>query len=115
MESDDIVQHGFFGLNRAIQKFDATLGNKFSTYATWWIRQAIQRALANEGSLIRLPCYMHERIKKVAQARSRLMMLYGRCNAMEISFATNLPVSQVEECLRLSAGVVSLGMPFGEG
>jgi RNA polymerase sigma factor (sigma-70 family) len=115
MESDDIVQHGFFGLSRAIQKFDATLGNKFSIYATWWIRQAVQRGLANEASLIRLPAHMHERINKVTQARSHLMMLYGRCTAKDISSATNLPVSQVEECLRLNAGIVSLDMPIGEG
>lgn len=114
MDYEDIAQHGVLGLIRAIQKFDATRGYKFSTYATWWIRQAIQRGLMNEGRLIRVPVHMLERINKVERARAQLITLYGQCTVKDIANATALPISQVIECLRLSIGIVSLDIPVGD-
>lgn len=113
MDYEDISQLGVFGLIRAIQKFDATRGHKFSTYATWWIRQAIQRGLANEGRLIRVPFHMLERINRVERAKTNLMTLYGKCTAKDIANATALPIDQVIECLRLNMGIASLDMRVG--
>ena len=116
LEEEDIKHYGMIGLVRAIEKFDATKGLKFSTYATWWIKQAIQRGIANDAKLIRIPVHMTERITKVLRARDRLNALYGKCSFREIAAESSLPIDQVIECLRLSAGVVSLDKPVdGEG
>ena len=116
LEGEDIKHYGMIGLVRAIEKFDATKGFKFSTYATRWIRQAIQRGIANDAKLIRIPVHMAERIAKVLQARDRLHALYGKSSVREIAAESGLPVDQVVECLRLSAGVVSLDKHVhGEG
>lgn len=114
MDYEDIAHQGVFGLIRAVQKFDATRGYKFSTYATWWIRQAIQRALANEGRLIRVPVHILERISKVERARTRLVTLYGNCTAKEIANATGLSIDQVIECTRLNMGTASLDVQVGD-
>jgi RNA polymerase primary sigma factor len=116
LEEEDIEHYGMIGLVRAIEKFDATKGLKFSTYATWWIKQAIQRGIANDAKLIRIPVHMTERITKVLRARDRLNALYGNCSFREIAAESGLPIDQVIECLQLSAGVVSLDKPVdGEG
>ena len=73
MDEEDLYQHGIFGLMRAIEKFDATQGTKFSTYGTWWIRQAINRGVANEAATIRLPVHVWDAINKVTMARNRLL------------------------------------------
>lgn len=108
LEEEDIEHYGMIGLVRAVEKFDASKGLKFSTYATWWIKQAIQRGIANDAKLIRIPVHMAERIAKVLRARDRLHALYGKSSFREIAIESDIPVDQVIECLRLSAGIVSL-------
>lgn len=116
LEEEDIEHYGIIGLVRAIEKFDATKGFKLSTYATWWIKQGIQRGIANDAKLIRIPVYMAERIAKVIQARDCLHELYGKSSFKEIAAESGLPVDQVVECLRLSVGIVSLDKPVdGDG
>jgi RNA polymerase sigma factor (sigma-70 family) len=113
LEKQDIFHHGLFGLVRAIEKFNATMGYKFSTYATWWIRQSIDRGIANESRLVRLPVHMVERVEKVFRTRERLEMRYGKSGIKDIAAEIGLSVDQVVECLRLSVGVVSLDRPVG--
>jgi RNA polymerase primary sigma factor len=108
LEEEDIEHYGMIGLVRAVEKFDASKGLKFSTYATWWIKQAIQRGIANDAKLIRIPVHMAERIAKVVRARDRLHALYGKSSFKEIAVESGMSVDQVVECLRLNAGVVSL-------
>ena len=116
LDEEDIKNYGMIGLVRAIEKFDSTKGLKFSTYATWWIRQAIQRGIANDSKLIRIPVHVAERVAKVLRIRDRLLALYGKYSFSVIAAESDLPVDQVIECLRLSAGIVSLNKPIdGEG
>ena len=114
LEVDDLEQSGYRGLRRAVEKFDASQGWKFSTYATWWIRQAISRAIADDGRAIRLPVHMHERVRKVVATRERLFVERGSAPLFEIAAATRLSPAQVRECLNLAVGVVSLDAPVGE-
>ena len=113
LEEEDIEHYGMIGLMRAIEKFDATKGFKFSTYATWWIKQGIKRGIDNDARLIRIPVHMAERIAKVLRVRDRLHELYGKSNLREIAIESSLSTDQVVECLRLSAGIVSLDKPIG--
>ncbi|MEV6401568.1 sigma-70 family RNA polymerase sigma factor [Streptomyces bobili] len=77
LDYDDLFQHGALGLMRAARKFDPAKGFKFSTYATWWVRQAISRGIADEGAVIRIPVHMHEQVRKVALAE-RTLAIQGR-------------------------------------
>jgi RNA polymerase sigma factor (sigma-70 family) len=115
MDPDDLYQSGIFGLIRAVEKYNATMGWKFSTYATWWIKQSIGRAIANESRLVRLPVHVHERINKMLRARERLEIERGRAWARDIAEATGYSVDEVTEGLRLSVGAISLHTPIGDG
>jgi RNA polymerase sigma factor (sigma-70 family) len=113
LEDDDLFQYGVLGLMRAIEKFDPTLGTKFSTYATSWIRQQMSRGVADDGQLIRLPVHVHELTRKIRRTRDRLGENGRPVPIAAISRACEVPPDKVVQCLRLSAGVASLDAPVG--
>ncbi|MFJ9897345.1 sigma-70 family RNA polymerase sigma factor [Streptomyces sp. NPDC091280] len=115
LDYEDLFQHGVLGLLTAARKFDPAKGYKFSTYATWWVRQAITRAVADEGAVIRIPVHMHEQIRRVAKAERTLNGQGKPASTADVAVLCDVSLAKVEEARRLSRRTDSLDRVVGDG